>query len=94
MYSTGMTEMVLVVSRDSIHACAIQGGYVTNHTDCNDNNATVYRELLKYAMDLTIGDGEIDGEGVCKADFIIDDADGDGSGNATSNICLFPPPNT
>jgi large repetitive protein len=74
---------------DTIRACTLPSGYVTNNTDCDDSDSTVY----KNAPELCDGkDNNCDGvadEGV-KITYYRD-ADQDGFGSALSVMACSPP---
>jgi hypothetical protein len=65
-------------------------GYVTNNTDCNDNNATLNSITVEVCNNFDDDcDGSVD-NGLSFVNYYID-ADGDGYGAGTaSNLCAFP----
>jgi hypothetical protein len=76
---------------NTIYQCIQPNGFVTNNTDCNDNNAN----LLEYSAEICNGedddcDGTID-NGLIFTDYFAD-LDGDGYGNPATLVstCIQP----
>ncbi len=75
----------------SIQACSTLAGYVSNATDCDDNNSAIYPGATEICNNLDDNcDGQID-ENAGPIWYV--DADGDSFGSETSNIqaCAQPP---
>ncbi len=74
----------------SVQACAAPTGYVSNNTDCNDNNAAVKPGAIEICNGIDDDcDGQID-EGVKNTYY--QDSDGDGFGKASVSVlaCTAP----
>ena len=74
----------------SVQACTAPAGYVSNNTDCNDNNAAVKPGAVEICNGIDDDcDGQID-EGVKNTYY--QDSDGDGFGKASVSIqaCTAP----
>ena len=74
----------------SVQACTVPAGYVSNSTDCNDNNAAVKPGAVEICNGIDDDcDGQID-EGVKNTYY--QDSDGDGFGKASVSVlaCTAP----
>ena len=73
-----------------INACSIPGGYVTDSTDCNDNNSDVNQAKVELCNGIDDNcNGEID-EGLVLVYYKDADADGTGDPNDSLNSCSRP----
>lgn len=73
-------------------ACVAPAGYVSNTTDCNDTQNTIYPGATEYCNQLDDDcDGSIDETGIDASIWYIDqDGDGYGSGTSTQAACNQP----
>ena len=73
-----------------VRACTQPDGYVSNATDCDDNNEIIYPDNPESCDDFDNDcDGEVD-EGVLNAYYLDSDGDGYGDQNQLVLACLQP----
>ena len=74
----------------SVQACAAPAGYVSNNTDCNDNNAAVKPGAVEICNGIDDDcDGQID-EGVKNTYYQDSDGDGFGKASVSIQVCTAP----
>ena len=74
----------------SVQACTAPAGYVSNNTDCNDNNAAVKPGAVEICNGIDDDcDGQID-EGVKNTYYQDTDADGYGNSSVSVQACTAP----
>jgi len=75
---------------NTTQACTAPAGYVTNNTDCNDNNAAINPDAAEVCDGVDNNcNGQVD-EGVNLTFFRDADADGFGDPNNTTQACSVP----
>ncbi len=76
---------------NTIQACSVPSGYVSDNTDCDDSNASVYPNAPELCDDLDNNcDGQID-EGLINVSYFADtDSDGFGDPNDSVQDCSAP----
>ena len=78
-------------SNNSIEACDAPPGFVSDNTDCDDTNSSIYPSALELCDGIDNNcDGQID-EGVTTTYFADSDGDGFGDMNNTMEACDIPP---
>jgi len=71
-------------------ACSSPSGYVTNNTDCNDNNANVNPGATEICDGLDNNCNGATDEGVTNTYYRDNDNDGYGNASATTQACSLP----
>ncbi len=78
---------------DSLYSCSAPSGYVTDNTDCNDNDENIHPTSAEECDGVDNDcDGDIDEEGAIDADTWYFDGDSDGFGEPTNAILYCSQP--
>lgn len=76
---------------NNISACFQPTGYVSDSTDCNDNNASINANATEICNDLDENCNEQADDGLVFVNYYVDfDLDGFGSLNTMENVCVQP----